>query len=428
MQEFEVHGQWWLPGQDQHKVPGTLRHNESGTLLTLLGALRPEVDIFTSDDEATYPRLYGYAGGRPFTLEDCFQKQMSTQGGFTSGTIFVNQVFKNFHFSRDEEIQAEGITFTPRYLNYWVNQQGISLTHRAPNYENPDPDDPHVTLQGREIPPQAISLFDGTLELRHRLYTSGDGLSSRKIRQRFYFRYEASKLLSTQELLYIASYVQDLVSIGTNRIAQFEEVTFIHPDARYSGPETPQRPIEFFARWHAWMSEPLKPPAVNMFDLSDIGGMAGVAEWAKSSSNNRLALARVTGSRYMKSMPLSDRILNTAAALESFDRTKHRDSIEFRRRMARCANYAGAEFTRMIGRDRSKWAKLVKEARDDVAHNLGISRETTTQLFLYESLQWLFILCLLKDSKAPKEAFQSITRHAEFDWLCKRVSSEVATA
>jgi hypothetical protein len=451
VEAIEVHGHWWLLGHEATPIPGTLKIDESGgAQLTLIGTLRNLDDVGEKKTEngvtttaitesalersGTYRRIHGVAGVHSYTLEDCFQKRST---GFMGGTVptevvHVNQVFRNVHYEEDEDTVAIGVSFAPRFLSHWVRRDGLTQSLSQFSRESPEEaaSHPSVSVHGYQLPSEDVTLPDGSqLHLRQRLTLSGNGIDSKSVQQLHYFRYDASELRHMQELLEVASDLQDLVSIATNRTAQFDEVNFYHPDIKFR-PENETsglKPISFFARWNAVSDSTKKPPLSLLFTFDDLGGMNGLASWMQVAARYRQSLGRVMATRYSTSMPVSDRLLNRAASLESFDRDRNGDSIDFGARMARCANYAGGQFNEMI-KDRRKWSRMVRADRDDIAHNLGRSRETTEQYFLSESLYWLFVFCLLKECNAPHETFRSIKESRDFAWLCARVSALVAAS
>jgi hypothetical protein len=353
-------------------------------------------------------------------------------GTVPTEVVHVNQVFRNVHYEEDEDTVAIGVSFAPRFLSHWVRRDGLTQSLSQFSRESPEEaaSHPSVSVHGYQLPSEDVTLPDGSqLHLRQRLTLSGNGIDSKSVQQLHYFRYDASELRHMQELLEVASDLQDLVSIATNRTAQFDEVNFYHPDIKFR-PENETsglKPISFFARWNAVSDSTKKPPLSLLFTFDDLGGMNGLASWMQVAARYRQSLGRVMATRYSTSMPVSDRLLNRAASLESFDRDRNGDSIDFGARMARCANYAGGQFNEMI-KDRRKWSRMVRADRDDIAHNLGRSRETTEQYFLSESLYWLFVFCLLKECNAPHETFRSIKESRDFAWLCARVSALVAAS
>ncbi|MBS2966680.1 hypothetical protein KGA66_26825 [Actinocrinis puniceicyclus] len=280
-----------------------------------------------------------------------------------------------------------------------------------------------VTLMGCKVDDQDIALEDGaTLYLKQRLGVSGDGVSSRAIVQDFAFELEVANLTPVEELLEVASDFQDLISIATSRNAAFSGVAFRHPEVK--GRNDVYRDIDYSAEWVA-QPDDLGAPRPLVFTLDAMGGVPALARWAAESRKYRSELGRVMSTRYVKSMYVSDKLLNRVAALESFDRAlTGRTNDTLRNRLKRSAERAGAEFKAMIG-DIDKWSMIVKSDRNDVAHHLGQGREGAVQYFLAESAYWLFVMNMLRVCDAPQTVFDSIAKYREFSMLCDRVPALV---
>ncbi|UED85202.1 HEPN domain-containing protein [Streptomyces profundus] len=453
MKPFEGQGHWWLLGDEERRLPGTLKINAAGDVeLHIIGSLSPfdllgdsvtkngiTETVFTEESAekvGTYPRIHGIIGTTAYTLEDCFQKRADRNllGGVPTEVVHVNQVFKGVFYEEGEEVVASGISFTLKYLSYWVLKGGLSSSFRFPERQLEARDgapEPRFSVYGHEVQPESANLADSSeLRLRQHLVLTGDGVTCQGIKQSYYYHYDPPSLSPMDTLLEVASDLQDLVSIATNRTAQFDEVNFYHPDVKFKLGEGrfALRPIEFHARWTAVDDAPVKISRIPLvFGYKEFGGMDGVAAWLDVARKHRTSLGRVMSTRYSKSMSVSDRLLNRAASLESFDRTLHGDSIDFGARMSRCANYAGGTFMEMV-KDRRKWSQLVKGDRDDIAHNLGRNRETSEQVFLADSLYWLFVLCLLKESKASRDVFRAVKEYGDYSWLCRKMSGLLASS
>lgn len=448
MERFEEKGEWWLPGREDRKRPGILIVDELGNSeLALLGTLRDRheggiqttsngvtVTTYSQDSleaSGTYPRIHGQVGNQAFTLEDCFQKQSSSNlmGGLATEAIHVNQVFKGAWFKEGERAEAVAISFEPRFLAHWVRKGGISEQLFLRDVDRPDGSDTRFVVTGHDVPHDDAQLADGsTLSLRQVLHLTGDGVSGRAVSQDYLFRIDAKEVKSITELVDVASDLQDLISIATNRIASFEKMDFRHPDIKHEreGKSDYLLPIAFYAAWITQRDD-RKPPHEMLFKFTDFGGVTAVAEWARVAAVHRSALGRVMATRYSKSMYVSDRMFNRAASLESFDRQVNADSVHFKQRMLRCADLAGDRFNEMIV-DRNKWANLVKGDRNDIAHHLGRTRESAEQFFLSETLYWLFVMCMLREMRAPESVFSSLAAHSEFQWLSTKVGAIIRAA
>ncbi|GGQ05957.1 ApeA N-terminal domain 1-containing protein [Streptosporangium pseudovulgare] len=449
---FEVEGEWWLPGRDDRKIAGILSFDPvSGAELRLIGSFRsifeegertqqPDgtvvatVSMDSIERDGTYPRIHGLAQGKPYTLEDCFRGRTTRHliGGTGTEIVHVNQIFRGAYFEKDEELTADGVSVELRYLTHWVCDSGLKETWAFPadGLDDLPPDVPNITLEARSLEDAVVALSEGdTLRLTHSVTVNGNRVTTRGLIQKFFFRLDTPSLYPVPELVERASDLQDLISIATGRTAEFDGMRFWHPDVIWEREGRQRREsIEFFVSWNA-KDKSKTPGELSLHDMiftyTEFGGIDGIGRWLESAARHRGALGRVMASRYAKSMFVSDRLLNRAAALEAFDRTTFGHSqSKFKTRLGRCANLAGDLFTKLVG-DVDTWAEVVRKDRDDIAHHLGtqVKQTPSAQLFLADSLYWLFILCMLRDVKAPQAVFDRIEKHSELKWLGPKIQA-----
>jgi hypothetical protein len=445
---FEVEGEWWLPGKEGRRVPGRLRFDpEGGGELRLIGTFRSMFEggerrgrdgsivvSYTRESierDGTYPRILGLANGWPYTLEDCFQT--NARRFLTGGTetITVGQIYRGVHVEPGEIPSGNAVSADLRYLTHWIGQSAIGESRTSPTASLSSFD--KVTLYAAPVDDQAARLADGSmLRLTHTVRVHGDRLISRGLSQRFYFRMDTPEVVGTEALVERISDLQDLVSIATDRTAEIDGMRFWHPDINAETGEGEKFPrhIQFFARWNN--RDGSKTPgslelARLYFTFEQFGGIEGVGRWLDRVAPHRSALGRVVSSYQAPSMFTSDRLLNTAAALESFDRVRHGNDI-FHRRMARCVSVAGDPFRDLIGNDVDGWIKAVKSHRNDIAHHLGthVKQSNSAQFFLAKSLYWLFVLCLISEAEAPKVVFDQISKHDKYQFLGHRIRAAIA--
>ena len=447
---FEVRGHWWLPEQSDHKVPGILKFSaDDGAELELFGSLRSLLELgdraerdaviqveMTQDAlelSARYPRLHGQAQGKPYTLVNCFATRTSWPmfgGGGGSQTINVSRILRGAIFEPDEALEASAISFTVTYLNHWLAETGI--TEQWNFNENGTPlgeGIPEFTLQAFAKPDRKVTVADGrTIVLQHRVGLEGDRVDRRSVTQSFCWRIDSSAgKVSMDDALDWASDVQDLISISSLESAGFEFVRFWHPDVYYQSPEGRVLPlaIDMFARWNVRLQRPRSYRPDFLFTFEDFGGFEGIRRWMEVAEKHRSSLGRVTATRYARSMFVSDRLLNCAAALEGLDRTvtAHSNS-KFKTRLTRCSTLAGEPFSQLVG-DVAAWAEAVRLDRDDVAHHFGRRTRSSSiaTFYLWESLYFLYILCILRLCDSPEDVFTHVREHAEYHRLARQMRS-----
>jgi hypothetical protein len=260
METLEVAGHWWMPTRPDHKVPGILTFDlRKAGRLTLIGGLRTPEDLAVPEkipDGSTlvtitedlieaagnYGRLHGECEGRAFTLEGCFQ--LRSRGGFRSRPyeeiIHVNNVCDGVWFSGDEPAEGDMLTFTVNGLTEWVAQSGLVQTI----FESPAEGQPWVKLEGRSLPKREAKLpGGGKATLHHRLSTDSPGTSA-SLAESFSLDLSYDDKVAVVDLLDTGSDLQDLVSLATDRSAQFGVVKAGHPDLPHGR--------RLFTVWSAW--------------------------------------------------------------------------------------------------------------------------------------------------------------------------------
>lgn len=225
--------------------------------------------------------------------------------------------------------------------------------------------------------------------------------------------------------------LQSLISIASCRTPEYNFVRFWHPDVerRLGDARTVPVAIEMFAQWTARSEKP--PRRLHQYDLlftfEQLGGMEGVGRWMDVAEQHRGGLGRVMGSNYAREMFVSDRLLNCAAGLEAFDReSTGYAASKFKTRLRRCIALAGAPFSSLV-RDVGSWAEAVRLERDDVAHHFGRRMASTGSetLYLWRSLYYLFVMCMLRTCGATDDLFAHLQKHAEYRWLLPRIQSAI---
>jgi hypothetical protein len=285
-------------------------------------------------------------------------------------------------------------------------------------------------MKAFDIPTKEAELKAGArVSLVHRLGIDGDSLDRRSLTQSFRWRIDLAKdqRQPMEDLLDLASDLQDLVSIAIARPARFRSVRFWHPDLYHEGPDGQryQEAVDFYARWNVRARATGKPVERQqlLFTFDQFDGIEGIKRWMDTVAPHRSGLGRVAGTIYSDGTFVADRLLNCAAALEAFDRerTGHKNS-NFKTRINRCAALAGQPFEKLVG-DVSEWVGIVRDERDDVAHHFGIrSRTSGTETYdLWRSLFYLYVLCLLREAAVPEGVFTQIQQHADYISLMDRL-------
>ncbi|RKF24642.1 hypothetical protein [Micromonospora globbae] len=438
----EQTGWWCLPGREDRRVPGVLTFDvERGGKLTLIGGLVEVEEVATAvtrngetsmaigEDEieaaGTYDRVLGIVDRKPVTLEHCIEVHRS--GGLFAATtkqiIRVGRILHGAQFGSGEA-GGDGLQVGLDWLTEWTQRSGVTG-----NVKIKEGQETLYTMEGRRLPTDWIELEGGgRLGLHHSIRAEMD-VTAPALEQTFQFELDYPDVRTADELIDVASDLQDLISIGTGRTAAFKRLVLFHPDVYQ---ETPagrwHKPIAVHAQWPAestqrsgrWSNHEA------YFGLEDLGGMPGVAKWLIVARKHRETLGKVMATRYAASMYVTDRYYNRVASLEDLNRKEAGDgnqTVSLNRRLTRCAQLAGQPFANLVAHV-DEWVKIVKSDRDDIGHHFGRrqSQHTLEQFYLSESTYWLYVLCLLRLADAPDAVFAQIAGNYQFEGLARRLA------
>jgi hypothetical protein len=421
METLEVAGLWWMPTRPDHRVPGILTFDlRKAGRLTLIGGLRTPPDLAENfTDTSTYGRLHGECVRRSFTLEGCFQQNLrGAPSAPDEQVIYVNNVYEDVWFSADETAEGDALHFDVDGLTEWVAQSGLAQTIR----QSPADGEPWVKLEGVSLPNQEAELPGrGTVTLGHNLSTKSRD-TSLSLTESFSIKLAYDSNVAIPDLLDTASDLQDLVSLATDRSAQYGFVRASHPDLMGPGGR------RFFTMWSAWTAvrkEGTKPLGHDLFfTLDDIGGMNGLAEWMRVAEKYRSPLGRAMATKYADGMYVSDKLLNRAASLDGFDRirTGTDQGPHFANRIRQCIDIAGPQFESLV-HDPTKWTTELKHHRDEIAHHYGrrMRQATEEQFYISDAAYWLLMFCLLRQASVADETFDKLVSHPKLRFLANKL-------
>ncbi|MEU8954520.1 hypothetical protein AB0C93_09460 [Streptomyces sp. NPDC048518] len=424
--DFEVRGQWWLPDNEGSKASGTLKNSEThGAELHLIGALDSRIG-----EDGIYPRIHGLADGKPYTLEDCFRSFLRNG---EAEKVRVQQIFRGIWYTAHKEPDCDQVTTRPRYLTQWIGNQGVRSDCIPPNELGDGKNGKPVSILRAILQPKiSVRLTSGIVVSIHHAVTEKPHTGTEQtVKEWREINLAFPEKVSTSDALAHMSDAQDLVSIATGRTAEYDSVRFLHPDIvlTVGGSEYRDR-IDFYADW--MVRDTSKKPGLlhshkMFFAFDDLGGIQGLADWMEAAERHRSTLGRVMASKYREGLFMEDRIFHRAAAIEAFARDRIGNKrVKLPGALEYCRNLAGGEFTDLVG-DVEEWSRVLKSNRDDIGHHYGRRPDQggAQKHVLAESAYWLFILCMLRDAKAPQKVFERIKSHSEWTWLAPKIRAVV---
>lgn len=439
MEAFEAPGRWWLPGNPNDRLSGTLVCDDDGNvMLKLIGAfagVANDVKVTSGitirqPDGDSYTRLLGQSGGDLYTLDNCFRRRYDPLRGETSEQIIVvGQALRGAHFDAGEAFEFNSLTIRLAGMQYWVQRGAIDQTSRWAEDQTSGNLDRHSLTVEPMRPRHFKGPHDLTVTLSQSTGWTGDGFTHKTLSQDFPITIRSEKLVTLDVLMAEASAVQDLVSIGLGRVAAFTQVTVARTDVTElivpdSGPVP--LPMDLIAPWTLQAEEGLRPPYFPRFALPQLGDVAGIERWLLATAPHRSALARAMRPHYSRGSFVGEAFFAAASAIEAYDR-ECGNSGSYLSRLKRTACAAGPSFADLVG-DVAKWSSKVKDLRNEVAHHdLAIDGAARAHFFFGRSAHLCLVFALLNDAKAPEATFKTFTAHKDFKWIRTEIANLLAS-
>lgn len=445
-QTSTLRGRWWLPDHKDHQVFGTLAWNANdGGTLHLHDELQRAVwlDNVLADGSVqryradrgefrrNYPLIFGRVENRAYTLLDSFRlsaREYDEDNRIEK--VHVNKFLEGAWFDDAEELRVDRVVINLRHLTGWVNLSGLGVVW--PRADGTD-EDVFAVVTAKKLPPFTTEHDGVSLRIFQGIGGTGDHVHELGVSQSWSVRLQQAAPEPLDTFLDIASDFQDLVSVAVGKTAQYENVVLQHPNVPLlSVGGTPiknvRHDITYYIRWSNRCApcEPVKSHDM-YFTFDDLGGIDGVGRWLAVAADYRTELGRVIATRYREDMVLEDRIMNIAAALDSFDMHRRGTGkwVGYAKRIEHCMSLAGQPFLDLIVIDRGQWVERVVQTRDDLAHHRERFRTegSVGDYLLAEQLFWLFVLCMLRLADAPDSTFERIGKHPQICWLTKQVEA-----
>ena len=196
--EYAKTGYFWLPEQQENKIPGVLTIKNGGDIeLEVVGLFDESIKALNGDDDLS--RIIGYVEKDDLvTLDNCFYtKKNISFGTISKSKILVTRVLSGVAYDKNEEVTFNSLSFSVDCMDEWVGISGINVQS--------DWDKRTATISYK--PPENIdfSLNDGMkLEICF-AYTLPwfPNTTEAKITQRAYFKLSSETLKPLQDLIEI---------------------------------------------------------------------------------------------------------------------------------------------------------------------------------------------------------------------------------
>jgi len=327
MKSVEFSGMWWLPGNPERTVAGSLSFNEeNGIVLQLIGAF---VDFQNFGESRTHPVLLGLTtNGKTITLVDCVGTNFSFSApGFITEAYMAKFCFIGGHFENTAALQFRKFSVQYSHLPDWVRITGLTVTRHL---------DQHKMEASYELPQDLTAeTSKGTILLSFSGNASGDGFQQFNFEQSVWFEIEAPTERSVQELLaQFVSPLQNLLTLATTKPNSITELNVFSSTVylEKENKERVERPIRVVFRQHYAEAAPHKLliPDYMLFTLHDVleDFESVIEKWFEVASELDVVCNLFFAIQYTPTMHLENEFLNIVNALESYHRRRMKNEVQ----------------------------------------------------------------------------------------------------
>lgn len=189
--EYKKIGYFWLPGNEEEKIPGVITISEGGRIeLEVMGFfhLSESVDIRTTE----FTRIIGHVEDDGLiTLDDCFYiRRKHSFDGISKSKLVVKTVLSGAEWKKDEVVKFNNLSFSVDCLDEWVGTSGIEISD---NWE-----DKTASVSYKQPENIGFSIGNG-MELEICFHYTPPSVSEAKISQRTYFTLKSEELRNISE-------------------------------------------------------------------------------------------------------------------------------------------------------------------------------------------------------------------------------------
>jgi hypothetical protein len=205
-EEYVKTGYFWLPENEDRKIPGTLTISNGGDIeLEVVGLFDESIQAINGNDDLS--RIIGHIEKDGLvTLDNCFYTKKSISfGGISKSKVCVNWVLSGAAYDKDEPVTFNSLSFSVDCFDEWVGISGIEVNN---DWENKTAD---ITYK----PPENIDyqLDNGMLLAICFAYTlpGFPNATEAKITQRAYFKLVSEDLRSLGDFTEVAYKLTNLM-------------------------------------------------------------------------------------------------------------------------------------------------------------------------------------------------------------------------
>jgi hypothetical protein len=419
MEDLQFSGWWWLPDNEDKKVPGVMTFTkEEGIRLSLIGSFKDLPQLGSVEEHALILRIAGE--GKVVTLFDCMESTTRfTSRGFLTQEFWARLGCTGAHFSTTEQARFHKASLEYTHLPDWVGASGFHpeydteggiLTKYGLTYTFPD-----------EV---KAAIANGEVCITYAFRSGGDQLREVSLSQSTSIRVDLGEDLTFDE--WVINFVlpfRNLLTLATTRPNAITRISVYSEHKTVSTPKGDREvPIDLFYQqvWHEKLQAKRLFPHDMLLTLHDVAEDFGeiVRRWLRVAKELDSVCNLLFSVRYRPGFS-ENRFLNTVQAVEPYHRTK---TGSRRRSLRSCIRYllaATQEVVSPLITDENSFLRKVVATRNYYTHHdprLRKKAATGSELYwLTQTLTFMVEACLLDElglaAERRRELFQRNQRY-----------------
>jgi len=236
-EEYVKTGYFWLPGNEERKIPGTLTISDGGEIeLEVVGLFDEGIKSLNSDNDLS--RIIGHIEKDGLvTLDDCFYtKRNISFGSISKSKLLINRVLSGVAYDKDEDVKFNSLSFSVDCFDEWVGISGINVEN---DWEN-------RTATISYDPPKNITYSLGNsmqLEICFAYTLPGfPNTTEAKITQRSYFKLSSEALRPLNDFTEIAYKLTNLMCFAIDATVTLKNLSATSSEIQREGGQQKKHP------------------------------------------------------------------------------------------------------------------------------------------------------------------------------------------
>lgn len=219
-EELTRDGYFWVPGDAENPLSGTLRVSDSGEIeLELVGNFDKTAASFLENIE--YKTILGSVEKEgAVTLRDCFYLTKNPSFGVVSKSLMhVGMLLSGVHYEEDEDILFNTFRFSVEGLDEWLSISGIKVEN---DYSKKS------CLISYDPPKNELISLEGEIQLKFTFRWTLPGLpavTQAQISQKAYIELHSENEASISEFISLAHKITSFLCFATDQIASIHDVS-----------------------------------------------------------------------------------------------------------------------------------------------------------------------------------------------------------